>query len=146
MRVVMDTNVLVAALRSDQGASRQLLWAALDRKVVVLVSVPLMLEYEAVLTRPEQLDETGLTAKETNAVLDALSAVAEPVVLRFLWRPQLQDPSDEMVLATAVNGKSSHLATFDVRHLRRAAMEFGVRAAPPADVLRELRGARHEKK
>jgi len=142
----MDTNVLVAALRSDQGASRQLLVAALDRRMAVLVSVPLMLEYEAVLTRPDQLSETGLTSNETNGVLDALVAVAEPVSLRFLWRPQLQDPSDEMVLATAVNGGADHLATFNVRHLRDVAMEFGVRAAPPADVLRELRGERHEKK
>jgi len=120
--------------------------AALDRRVVVLVSVPLMLEYEAVLTRQEQLSETGLTVQETNAVLDALSVVIEPVSLRFLWRPQLKDPSDEMVLATAVNGRADRLATFNVRHLRNVAMEFGVHAAPPADVWRELRGARHEKK
>jgi predicted nucleic acid-binding protein len=98
------------------------------------------------LTRPKQLAETGLTIKETNAVLDALSAVMEPVALRFLWRPQLQDPADEMVLATAVNGEAGHLATFNVRHLRKAAMEFGVRAQPPENIWRELRGGKHEKK
>ncbi len=63
---------MVAAMRSDQGASRQLLIAALDRAVVALASVPLMLEYEAVLTRPEHLDQIGLTREEMNAVLDAL--------------------------------------------------------------------------
>jgi predicted nucleic acid-binding protein len=114
--------------------------------MVVLVSVPLMLEYEAVLTRPEQLSETGLTVKETNAVLDALAAVAERVSLRFLWRPQLQDTSDEMVLATAVNGGANRLATFNIRHLRNVAIEFGVRAGPPEDIWREPRGERHEKK
>src|SRR5260370_42675703 len=136
MRLVMDTNVLVGSLRSDQGASRQLLLAALGRRMVALVSVPLMLEYEAVLTRPEQLSETGLTVKETNAVLDALAAVVERVSLRFLWRPQLQDPSDEMVLATAANGGADHLATFNVRHLLNVAIEFGVHAPPPPDLCR----------
>jgi len=51
-----------------------------------------------------------------------------------------------MVLATAVNGGADLLATFNVRHLRKAAMEFGVRAAPPGDVWQEVKGARNEKK
>ena len=146
MRLVLDTDVVVAALRSDQGASRQLLLAALDKRVVLLASVPLMLEYEAVLTRPEQLAQTGLTVEETNAVLDALAALIEPVALRFLWRPQLKDPSDEMVLETAVNGLVDRLATFNVRHLSEAAMRFGIRAALPGEIWRVVQGAKHEKK
>jgi putative PIN family toxin of toxin-antitoxin system len=141
MRLVLDTDVVVAALRSDQGASRQLLLAALDRRITMLASVPLMLEYEAVLTRPEQLDKIGLSAAEIDVVLDALASVIEPVPLHFVWRPQLKDPADEMVLDTAVNGRADRLATFNVRHLRDAAMEFGIRANRPGEVLRELRGA-----
>src|ERR1700687_4511009 len=102
MRLVLDTDVVVAAMRSDRGASRQLLLAALDRRITLLASVPLMLEYEAVLTRPEHLKAIGLGAEEVNVVLDAWAAVIEPVRLRFLWRPRLRDPADEMVLATAV--------------------------------------------
>src|SRR5437879_5337186 len=116
MRLAIDTDVVVAAFRSDRGASRQLFLAAVDRGVALLVSVPLMLEYETGLTLPEQLAHTGLTAAETNAVLDALAAVIEPVSLRFLWRPQLQDPADEMVLETAVNSRADRLATFNLRH------------------------------
>jgi hypothetical protein len=59
----------------------------------MLISVPLMLEYEAVLTRPEQLKGIGLATGEVNSILDAIAAVAEPVTFRFLWRPQLEDPS-----------------------------------------------------
>ena len=73
MRVALDSDVVVAGFLSDRGASRQLLTAARDRKLVLLASVALMLEYEAVLTRADQLAETGLTVKETNAVLDALA-------------------------------------------------------------------------
>jgi putative PIN family toxin of toxin-antitoxin system len=146
VRIVLDTDVLVAAPRSDRGASRQLLLAALDRRIIVLASVPLMLEYEAVLTRREQLAITGLTPAETNAILDALAAVAEPVTFRFLWRPRLRNPQDEMVLDTAVNGRADRLATFNVRHLAMVAREFGIRAIAPGELWRELEGAKHEKK
>ncbi|HUI43446.1 MAG TPA: putative toxin-antitoxin system toxin component, PIN family [Terriglobia bacterium] len=146
MRLVLDTNVVVAALRSDQGASRRPLLAALDRRIVVLASVPLMLEYEAVATRAEQLAITGLTAEETNAVLDALAAVIEPISLRFLWRPHLREPSDEMVLETAVNGRADLLVTFNVRHFQDEARTFGIQVAQPGEVWRAMRGADDEKK
>jgi predicted nucleic acid-binding protein len=136
--------VLVAALRSDRGASRQLLIGALDRKFDVLASVPLILEYEAVLTRPEHLHASGLTSSQVNEVLDALVKVTIPVSLRFLWRPRLKDPADEMVLATAVNGAAEWLVTFNLRHLANAAREFGIYVARPCDAWREVR--RHEKK
>ena len=140
MRLVLDTDVVVAALRSDQGASRQLLLAALERRIVMLASVPLMLEYESVLTRPEQLDKIGLKAVEINVVLDALASVIEPVPLHFVWRPRLKDPADEMVLDTAVNGRADRLVTFNLRHLREAATAFGIRSNRPGEILRELRG------
>jgi putative PIN family toxin of toxin-antitoxin system len=146
MRLVLDTDVVVAGLRSDRGASRQLLMAALDRRIVVLASVPLFLEYEAVLTRPEQLLVTGLSLKETILLLDTLAAAIEEVVFRFLWKPQLRDPADEMVLETAVNGRADRIATFNVRHLREAAGRFGIPAARPGEIWDEFRRREHEKK
>ncbi|SRR5581483_1272597 len=138
MRVVFDTDVLVAALRSDQGASRQLLLAALDRRFAMLVSVPLMLEYEAVLTRQEHLTAAGITTDDVHTVLDALAAVIEPVRLSFLWRPRVKDAADEMVLETAVNATADRLVTFNLKHLGKAALEFGIRAVKPGEALREI--------
>jgi hypothetical protein len=69
-----------------------------------LPAVPLILEYEAVLTRPERLEASGLTSSQVNEVLDALVKVSIPAPLRFLWRPRLKDPANEMVLETAVYG------------------------------------------
>ena len=144
MRYVLDTNVLVAALRSDRGASRRLLLRALDREIVTLASVPLMIEYEAVLMRPQELAATGLSAAETSAVLDAVAGAVEPVQLHFLWRPRLRDPADEMVLETAVNGRADRLVTFNLRHLKTAAGEFGIRALTPPDAWKEIQ--RHHAK
>jgi predicted nucleic acid-binding protein len=105
----------------------------------VLVSVPLMVEYEAVLTRPEHLAAAGVTAEEVNEVLDALATVLVPVRFRFLWRPKLKDPADEMVLETAVNGCADRLVTFNVRHLAVAAAEFGIRVSRPNEAWKECR-------
>jgi predicted nucleic acid-binding protein len=93
-RYVLDTDVVVAALRSDQDASRQLLLAALAKHFDLILSVPLILEYEAVLTRPEQLAACGVSRAEICRVLDDLAAVAELVKITFRWRR-------DMVLETA---------------------------------------------
>ena len=113
-RVVLDTNVLVAAGRSRQGAAFALLKALRDGRFRIMASVPLFLEYEAVLKRPEQLMVGRRTEAMVDAFLDALSLRTEPVHLHFLWRPQLRDPADEMVLETALNGRADALVTFNV--------------------------------
>jgi len=127
--------VLVAAIRSDRGASRVLLVDALEANFTLVASVPLMIEYEAVLTRPEHLEQSGLTNEDIQSVLDALAAVAEPVRLAYLWRPRLSDVADEMVLETAVNGRADLLVTLNVRHFESAADSFGVRLVSPADAI-----------
>ena len=144
MRVVLDTDVMVAAFRSDRGASRRLLISALDGGFDLLASVPLMIEYEAVLARPEHLLPVGLDAGEVHAVLDALANIAGPVALRFLWRPRLKDPADEMVLETAVNGSADWLVTFNTRHLAERARDFGIRVMRPVGAWKKVQ--MHEKK
>jgi predicted nucleic acid-binding protein len=104
-----------------------------------------MIEYEAVLTRQEHLTASGVTAAEVNEILDALARVITPVHLRFLWRPRLKDPADEMVLETAVNGGADRLVTFNLRHLAEAADAFGIKAVLPRDAWKEVR-RRNEKK
>lgn len=144
LRLVLDTDVVVAALRSDPGASRQLLRSALDGNIDLLVSVPLMIEYEALLSRREHLTAMGLTSHEVGEILDALAVVAIPVRLSFLWRPKLKDPADEMVLETAVNGGADRLVTFNIRHLA-AAVDFGIRVVRPNEAWKEVQ-RRNEKK
>jgi len=129
---------MVAALRSDQGASRRLLLTVLEGGLELVLSVPLMIEYEAVLTRTEHLAAIGLDIGEVNAILDAVARVCMPVPLRFLWRPRLKDPADEMVLETAVNGGVDWLVTFDVRHLAEAARDFGIRVLRPPEAWKEV--------
>ena len=115
MRYVLDTNVVVAGLRSPAGASAALLGQALGRTFTLLLSVALALEYEAICCNPAQRIISGLSEAEISNIISALCAVSEPVSARFLWRPQLRDPADEMVLEAAVNGNADALVTFNRR-------------------------------
>jgi putative PIN family toxin of toxin-antitoxin system len=140
MRFILDTATMVAAVRSDAGASRRLLIAGLEQRLTLLASVPLMIEYEAVMTRPGHLDAARLSVKDMNAVLDAVAAVAEPVRLAFLWRPAVRDPDDDMVLEAAVNGQADAIVTFNVRDFRNSAEGFGIKVLTPGEAVRFLEG------
>jgi putative PIN family toxin of toxin-antitoxin system len=138
---VLDTDVMTAALRSDRGASRQLLLAGLNRQFELLLSVPLILEYEAVLTRPEHLAACGLSRADVGRILDDLAAVARPVRLAFRWRPRLSDPDDDMVLETAVNGAADAIVTFNQRDFVSGTIAFRCAVIPPATALQQIRSA-----
>ena len=100
---------------------------------------PRALEYEAVCQDPAQRIVSGLSETEVDAIVTALCAVAEPVAPRFLWRPQLHDPADEMVLDTAINGAADALVTFNRRDFGQVPAGFGVAVLSPQGALRRLR-------
>ena len=136
-RVVLDTNVLVAAARSRNGASFALLNALRANRFCMLASVPLFVEYEAVLKRPEQLAQGMRSVASVDAFLDALVLRVEPVHLYYLWRPQLRDAADEMVLETALNGRADALVTFNGGDFD-AAQKFALPVLTPAEFLKQL--------
>lgn len=129
---------MVAALRSDRGASRGILLAALDLRFALLLSVPLLLEYEAVLKRPEQLAASKISGSEVEMVLNDVVAIATPVRLAFRWRPKLPDANDDMVLETATNGGAHAIVTFNKRHFKEVSASFGIRTMLPAEALKEI--------
>ena len=139
MKVAFDTDVIVAALRSRSGASNALLHALSAGQVEAVASVPMMLEYEAILMRPEQRQATGMSVQDVNIFLDTLALLIIPVMPYFLWRPQLRDPDDEMVLDAAINGGAKAVITFNVQDFLPASTQFNVQVLTPAEVLRQLR-------
>jgi len=138
MKLALDTDVLVAAVRSRRGASRAWLRAILTGEATLLLSVPLALQYEAVLTRPEHLAAAGATVEQVTALLDMLFAISRPVEISFLWRPMLRDTDDEMVLEVAVNGRADRLLTFNERDFAGAG-GLGIVVEPPGPPWRSWR-------
>jgi predicted nucleic acid-binding protein len=103
------------------------------------VSVPLAVEYEATCSEAEHRLAAGLSEREVEIFLDAVMAMAEPVKTHFLWRPQLRDLGDEMVLETAVNGRADGLVTFNVRDFGTVPARFGIEPMIPREVLGRIR-------
>ena len=136
MRVVIDTNVVVAALRSDRGASFRLLQNIDSDAFEVVVSVPLVLEYEEQLLA--QASQMGLTARDIRDVLDYLCHIAVPVDVFFLWRPTLRDPDDDMLLEAAVAGGCRKIITFNERDFAEA-RRFDIEVQSPGEFLREIK-------
>ena len=114
-RIIVDTNVLVAATRNRGGPSFALIQLVRTRIVLMCCSPALFLEYEDVLRRPAQRAVSGLRIKDVDAILNELAALLEPVLTHYQWRPQLRDPADEMVLEAAANARVDALVTYNLR-------------------------------
>ena len=138
-KIVLDTSVVVAGLRSRSGAGNAVLRLIAERRLVLLSSPPLFLEYEEVLKRPEQRLAHGLIPEAIDEFLAELAALVEPVDIDFFWRPQTRDPNDEMVLEVAINGGADALVTYNLADFRTADERFRIPILSPADLLKKVR-------
>jgi putative PIN family toxin of toxin-antitoxin system len=136
-RVVLDTNVLVAASRSKKGASAKLLSLVGAGLFEVYISVPLVLEYESAILREVEPDSREWQVRMN--ILDYLCTVARRQEIFFLWRPYLRDPKDEMVLETAVAGGCSAIVSYNKRDFV-GAERFNITVSSPQEFL-EVIGA-----
>jgi putative PIN family toxin of toxin-antitoxin system len=133
--MVLDTNVLVAALRSRRGASFRLIELLRAGTFEIAISVPLAVEYEAVLT--QQAASLGLRHTEVRMIVDYLCAVGKRQRIHFLWRPLLRDPNDEFVLEVAVAASCQYIVTHNIRDFA-GAERLGVNIVRPSQFLRQL--------
>jgi predicted nucleic acid-binding protein len=136
---VLDTNVVVAAMRSPTGASAALLMAARRSELTLPGNVALALEYGATCLLAEHRLAAGLDLDQVGIFIDALLAVVEPVETHFMWRPQLRDPADELVLEAAVNGQAAAILTFNRRDFGAVPGGFGIDLLTPAEAIRRIR-------
>ena len=139
LKIVVDTDVMVAAFESATGASRRLVLDIFDGKAVLLLSTSRLLEYEAVLTRRENLARSRLSSEAVIEVLDDLVRGCGAVVFDYRWRPMARDADDDLVLETAINGGADVITTFNIADMVESAARFGIPVERPALVLRRLR-------
>ena len=134
--IVLDTNVIIDALRSRRGASNKLLSLVGTQRFEIHDSVALILEYEEVLQR--QRNELGLSEDEISVFIDSLCAMAHHHQIYFLWRPYLSDVNDDLVLELAVSANCEYILTHNVRDFR-GSERFGVQAITPKEFLQIIR-------
>ena len=138
MRVVIDTNVFVGACMGV-GASNAVVRACLEHRLVPLMGVALLTEFEATLSRDELFARSRLDAAERSILLDTFLALCEWTRVYFLWRPNLKVESDNHLIELAVAGDAAVIVTRNLRDLRGAELRFEpLRILSPEDFLKEL--------
>ncbi len=138
MRLVLDTDVVIAAMRSPGGASAALLLAIQAERATLLLSVPLAIEYEAICHQLEHQTAAGLSSIEVDQFVTVVIAMAEPVLIHYLWRPMLRDPNDEMVLEVAVNGQADAIVTFNQKDYGSIPNTFDIEVLLPREAIRRI--------
>ena len=137
LRIVLDTNVVVAGLRSRSGASAVILDLVEERALRIVVNAPLLDEYEGVLRRPEHRRVHGLSDEDLRRFLRGLVDVAELVATRLERRVVLmRDPDDAVVAEAAIDGGADYLVTHNLRHFAEVLDVLSV--VTPGELLRIL--------
>jgi putative PIN family toxin of toxin-antitoxin system len=134
-QIVIGTNVFVTSLRSQYGASYKLLSLIKSEKFNVNMSVPLVLEYEA--SAKKMIGEITLKEKEIDDILDFVISKANHWQIYYLWRPQLKDPGDDMVLELAVTANCEYIVTYNLNDFK-GSEKFGVKAITPKEFLQKI--------
>lgn len=137
IKVVLDTSVLVAAVRSRNGASFALVASLPNPHMQICLSVAVYTEWQAVLSRPEHLPP-GADANAALGFLRYLVSLAHLQDIHFLWRPFLRDPDDDMVLECAVASGCTYIVTHNIKDFRRTE-QLGVTAVTPGKLLQILK-------
>jgi putative PIN family toxin of toxin-antitoxin system len=131
--VVLDTNVLIAALRSKRGSAYNLLILLAEDLYVPNVSVPLFVAYESVAKR-EGMVPKEMAEEDIEAILYYLLSKSSIRKVFYLWRPILKDPKDDLVLEVAVESLSEYIITFNKKDFI-GAEKFGIKAVTPKEFL-----------
>ena len=147
MRIVFDTSVVVAGLRSPNGASAKIIDLIQVGEVTLCLDYKMSCEYREVATRPEHCKASGLSVRQVSDFLSALEDIAEPIRMKRRYRGLSPDPADDMVLELAINAVCDTIVTHNLRHLKQPASRFDIPVFTPAEFLEWLRnGGEHASK
>ncbi len=133
--IVIDTNVLVSALRSRNGASFKLLSLIDSRKFDFFLSTPLVFEYEEALKN--DLSASGLSKGDIEEVLNYMCKTGSRQEISYLWRPQLRDPEDDFILELAVQSQCDFIVTHNLKDFI-GIEKFGIKAVSPGNFLHKI--------
>ena len=139
LEAILDTNVLLSGLVSRNGKSVQILQRLAEEKFNISISVPVVLEYEAILKK--KLNRKIYSGQDIQAIIDFICKIGRHIKVYYLWRPILKDPYDDHLLEVAVAANAKWIITYNVKDFERAST-FGISAVTPYEFLQALKEAK----
>ena len=138
MKIVIDTNVILSALYSKNGASHKLIrWLFQHDQQINIISIPLVIEFEDVLMRQKNLERYNyLTKDQVSLFIDDICSISKHQKIYYLWRPYLSDIKDDMVLETAFNGNADYIVTHNIKDFRKVRESFSIEPITPGKFLK----------
>ena len=138
LRIVLNPEILSAALCCASGASHALLNEAAYMRVCLLITAPLIAEYHYTLQSPAERLAHGRTEEAMDRFLAAVAAAGEPVITDLQWRPRVPDALDDIVLQAGVMGRADAVVTLRPNRFSNAAA-LGLRVLTPTEMLMRIR-------
>ena len=135
--VIIDTNVLLSGLKSQNGKAYLLLQKLLDDEIKIAISVPLILEYEAILKK--QLDRSIFSDADIDDVINYICKIGTQIKIYYLWRPFLKDPYDDHIIEVALTGHCKYIITYNKKDFIEA-RKLGIEAVTPYEYMKLLGG------
>jgi putative PIN family toxin of toxin-antitoxin system len=139
VQVVLDTSVLVSAIRSDAGAAAEIVRLVVLGRVSILMDFKLACEYSEVALRTDHIAASDRTLKDVQGLIRVLEDISMPVLVVTKHRPLSPDADDDMVLDVAINGFADAIVTINVRDFALAAQRFAIPVLTPRDFLLAFR-------
>jgi putative PIN family toxin of toxin-antitoxin system len=137
IKAVIDTNVIFSGLQSQKGSSHRLLRLLPEKRFESVISVPLLLEYESVLSKHSK--QLKLTQSEIQDFLDYICSIATHTKIYYLWRPRLIDPFDDHILELAIASSSKYIITFNISDFK-GSEDLGVKVITPDEFIVKVLG------
>jgi putative PIN family toxin of toxin-antitoxin system len=136
-RIVLDTNVIFSGLQSQKGASHKILRMIPEKSFEIVISVPLVLEYESVLLKHSK--QLKLSHAEISDFLNFICSISFHSKIYYLWRPILTDPFDDHILELAIASSSKYIITYNSNDFSPA-LDFGLKVLTPEDFMQIIGG------
>ena len=137
IKIVVDTSVLISALISSTGSSREIIRRCLKGEYQPLMGNALFSEYESVIGREEILAKCPLNNAEISALLASFLSVSEWISIYYLWRPNLKDEADNHLIELAIAGNAQIIATQNIKDFRNSELLFpNLSILKPEEIIR----------
>ena len=129
-RLVIDTNIFIAAVRAPNSSSRRLLDSVADGRATLLVSRSVFVEYQRILSKAVGGGEREQLIRRWIAAAETIDASRGPRIVP-------DDPDDDKFVELALVGEADAIVSND-SHLLEIAHQSKIPILRPGDALREL--------